>query len=191
MKASNVFLIAVIAIVAVSSALITATFLPSGSNKPEAMGVKANVLIRAIHPDGTVFAERVIHNVIVNYSKNNTIQCMIMNLNCTQLNNFTFIAVGNTSAPTDASVALTGEMASGGGCGLGRNGSNAVVVDTSKTVANASASYQWTAAGSCIANTTGLFNTTTSGVMLAGTSFSSVTLASGDKLNITWWIAVT
>ena len=106
------------------------------------------------------------------------------------------IALGNTT--TAETITLTSIPGQINDCSLAPAASTYAVVGSS--IGNFSVTYEWTS--SCnneVVNTTALYNisapgsscTSTNCTMFAGKNFaSSVTLQSGDKLNVTWYVWV-
>ncbi len=113
------------------------------------------------------------------------------------------IAIANkTTATTNCAAAqaatdaiLCGEY--GAQCGLGRATADAVRLNGSAaTSGNWSITREFTSTcASADINATGLFNSTTNAstgeVFFAQNTFSTATLNSGDKINVTWFIWVT
>ena len=96
------------------------------------------------------------------------------------------IAIGNcsdgTQLPTDTN--MQSEWLA---CGLG----NATGTLKDEGTGNWSITYEWTSAcDGAIMNATGIYNTTMPGNLFAEANYTSVTLNTGEKLNITYFIWV-
>jgi uncharacterized membrane protein len=101
-------------------------------------------------------------------------------------NGANFIALSsNTAAPAAGDTTLTGEITTGG---LARaQGTYAHTTGTSTyTVTN---TFTATASHTAVQKA-GLFTASTAGTMMAENTFTSVSLASGDQLTITWTITL-
>lgn len=133
------------------------------------------------------------HNLVVNYGLNWTMG-RLFGVPSTGVSPITVIALGNLSNVTEGLLFLN------------NTASNQAIADCSLTPTNVtspiyvsnqniSLSAEWTSSCSgLIVNTTALYNQTgnASNIMFAGKNFSSsVTLQSGDKLNVTWYVWVT
>lgn len=196
MKKNKYALVAVIAFVAITSALVTSAFLPGvsgGQIKPDGPIANWNMHVVAWHPDGTVILDEVHHNAITNVTRNNTALCLMKGLNCTYISNFSYIALGNgTGANGDAQTVLTTEVPAGDASGLDRVNASVVYIINTSSVYNISVTATWTTVGAAIeVNRTALFNNSTGTIpALAVANFTKVNLTAGDKINVTWWITV-
>lgn len=82
-------------------------------------------------------------------------------------------------------------------CGLSRGVADGIRLNSTAvpTSGNWTITKEFTATGSCDVNATGLFNTTTVNqsdeVFFAQNTFTTATLATNDKINVTWFIWVT
>src|SRR3990167_486804 len=110
-----------------------------------------------------------------------------------------FISVGNKTG----TQCLTGQVATDtflcgeyNTCGLSRGVADAIRLNSTAppTSGNWTITKEFTATGSCDVNSTGLFNTITvnqsNEVFFAQNTFTTASLSSNDKLNITWFIWV-
>ena len=90
--------------------------------------------------------------------------------------------LGETSACATPISAGTAAFKDFTGCGL----TNATGLISDRGTGNYSASYEWTSTcDNRVTNVTLLTNGTTN---FAGTTFTSVTLQTNDKLNVTWYV---
>jgi hypothetical protein len=104
----------------------------------------------------------------------------------------TGIVVGNGTAEVAGDTSLSGQI---NGCNLAPA---AATVAKLAGQANYSATYEWTAGAGCgavVVNITALYNTSSPGascgagcVDFAEKSFTSVSLNSADRLNVTWFV---
>jgi hypothetical protein len=134
------------------------------------------------------------HNTMMNIGLNWTIDKIFDT--ATASGNPTVIALGNLTSAETATLTNLNNTATNiaiPDCGLDPKTGTAVRLGSS--TANASITYVW--ASTCnseIVNTTALYNQTTNGTtltMFAGKNFAnSVTLQSGDQLNVTWFVWV-
>ncbi len=152
-------------------------------------GVEWNGIVcpTVIKADGNIETMDCSHNTITTEGKNHIRKALGNNeLGATA---FKYLAVGNGTAAAAGDTSLNSEITD---CGLAR----AAGTYTADAVAgNWSQQYQWTSTcDNIIVNTTGLFNASTAGAtdtILADADFSaSVTLQTGDKLNVTYitWV---
>ncbi|OGI11558.1 hypothetical protein A3K64_03575 [Candidatus Micrarchaeota archaeon RBG_16_36_9] len=128
------------------------------------------------------------HNTMMNASLNATRDCLGKAAACSAAA-YDYIAVGNSStAENDDLAALPAEITDSG---LARAQGTYGLIPQS--IGNWSISKVFTSSGAVnlIVNTTALLNASSTGTMFAGKNFaSSVTLQSGDQLNVTWYIWV-
>jgi len=140
-----------------------------------------------IRVDGTLERLECSHNAITTEGKNHI--KVALGDNQVGATAFKYQAVGNGTATAVGDTVLNSEIAD---CGLARAAGTYV----SHGDGNWSQTYQWTSTcNNLVVNTTGLFNHTAAGAadtILADADFSaSVTLQSGDKLNVTYitWVS--
>jgi hypothetical protein len=194
MKQNKYKLMAAIALVALTSSMLTMAFLPKGGKSlADGQVINANVDIKAWRPDGTVILEQTIHNAITNVTRNNTALCLMKGLNCSYIQNFSYIALGNgTTANGDGVTVLGGEVAAADGSGLDRVNASVVYIINTSQVYNVSVTYTWTTVGAAVeVNRTALYNNSSGATpALAVANFTKVNLTAGDKINVTWWITV-
>jgi hypothetical protein len=97
----------------------------------------------------------------------------------------TKIAVANnTVAQSAADTSLQGEWTT---CGLAAATGTYVSAGTGAW----NITYQWTSTcDNVIVNATGLYNATGTNQLFAETTFTTVTLQTNDKLNVTWGLTV-
>lgn len=103
--------------------------------------------------------------------------------------NFSYMALGNTSAPVNTSTTHPGEITN---CGLAR--AAATYYSNAESDGNWTYSHTWTrscdANTGTIVNTTGLLNASASGLYFSGTTFTAANLTDSDQLtvNYTQWV---
>ena len=119
------------------------------------------------------------HNILTNAGKDHIKYLLGVGLNSPAI----YLALGNTTAPTETDTSLPGEIT---GCGLDR----AQGTYYSNGVGNWTISHTWTSSCTITVNTTGLYNATSGGTFFSGTSFSSVDLQADDQLTINYTIWV-
>ena len=101
--------------------------------------------------------------------------------------NVSWVVIGNGSTPTSTSLVLVSQMDPN--CALGPQ--LCAYHEMTNIAGNWSCDYQWTSscAGPIGINTTMLHNSTAAtNISFAGNSFTTVSLLSGDKLNVTWYV---
>ena len=171
-----------VAAVLMAAMLVGAT-IPNATDKfSESLGATGYVVISVVR-DGNEIYHYEDHNLITNAGRNFIAQELGDSANAGTAA-AEYIAVStNVDAPAATDTTLTGEIASGG---LERaQGTFAHVADTdSWTISNTFTA----SAGHTAVQKAGLFTAASSGTMMAENTFSSVNLASGDQLTITWTI---
>ncbi|MCX6819326.1 MAG: hypothetical protein NT129_05020 [Candidatus Aenigmarchaeota archaeon] len=121
------------------------------------------------------------HNVVTNAGKNAIKQY----LGVAAGGNFTFLAVGNGTAPAAGDTTLNLEAAGSLARAAGTYYSNA-------GNGNWSLVKSWTVSASFMSiNSTAIFNQSATGTMLCGGTFTSVNLENADQLTINYTLAVT
>jgi hypothetical protein len=137
------------------------------------------------------------HNIIPNNGLNWTIAKIFGMTSPSGGGTITVIALGNNSNAEVATLSTINTTT------LNSPITDCTLTATSVTPvwvgqANVSLSKLWTSTCALVVNTTALYNDTvmsgfgTTTIMFAGKNFtSSVTLASGDQLNVTWYVWVT
>lgn len=123
------------------------------------------------------------HNLITNAGKT-----LLEGVSQAKVINVTKVAVANsTSAQGAGDTTLAGEWTT---CGLAAAPGNFADAGTGAW----NVSYQWTVTGAgcsdVIVNATGLHNWTGSNQLFAETTFTTVTLQTNDRLNVTWGLEV-
>jgi len=123
------------------------------------------------------------HNLITTAGKTlmqNVIGGQQVNMNATR------IAVANsTAAQTAADTTLQGEWTT---CGLAKTPGTYA---TTGTAGAWNVTYQWTSTcDNVIVNATGLYNDTFTNQLFAETTFTSVTLQTNDRINVTWGLTI-
>lgn len=138
------------------------------------------VRVVARHADGKVFFDRTNHNLRTNAGGD--WQGSVMGTTGTQPAACNFIALTNTAiSPSTTDTALSGEIAANG---LSRaQGTFSATSHTQFTV-----SKTFTASGAQAAQATGLFNALSGGTMCFENTFSQVSLAANDTLEVVWTI---
>jgi len=188
----------IVTIFVASNFLITPSATTVSSEEGASITYHANVCKKVTRADGTVEDLGCSKNIFTNAGKNHTRDQLtgIIGSTTTLMDD---IAVANVSggagctAQTDDDTTLCGEYTT---CGLGRTS-----VANTFVRANASAlpvAGNWTVGGeftsTCATqpvNGTGLFNATSGGTLFALNTFTTATLETNDKINITWFIWLT
>ncbi len=179
--------IALVFTVVAISAITTNYFSSTVSSGPvgETLGYTGIACTQVIRANGKLEDLGCQHNLITNIGKEyikaalNSTASMWNFTNLTLGGNTTTMAVGDTDLANifSASTNLSAGSAAYWYIGVG----------------NSSLSREWTANATAIVNSTGIYNTTNSAAKLFAEAYfgSSTTLASGDKINVTyyWWIA--
>lgn len=146
-----------------------------------ASGRLNGVHVKAWHADGTVFFEATNHNLRTNAGAD--AQASQMGNTATQAAACNYIALSNdTTAPGSTDTSVTGEITTNGlaraqGTYSHTNGT------TSFTVVKT-----FTATGSQSAQKTGLLNAPSAGTLCFENTFSQVSLAANDTLQVTWTV---
>jgi hypothetical protein len=150
-----------------------------------AIKFKNTVTVRVIASDGTVKAERVVHNLVTNAGLD-YIKALIGNAAGTTC---PYIAVTNDSASASAAdTVLASEITTNGV----NNGGTTRYAGTYSSTGTGTFTLvkSFTLTGTVSAQKTGLFTATSAGTMCAEANFSAVTGNSGDTLQVTWSWAI-
>lgn len=143
------------------------------------------VTITARHADGTVFAERKVHNLVTNAGFD--LISKAVSDTATQPAACNWIAVTNTAiTPGAGDTTLSGEISTNG---LGRSGAQGTFAHT-----NGQQTYTvtrvFTASGTQASQATGLFNASSTGTLCYEATYTQVTVNSGDTLTVTWTVTL-
>ena len=148
----------------------------------ELIGIKGWIELQHFDKNGNLIEKRNINNTVTNAGK-----AAIAGLaNGVVTTPFTYIALGTgTSEITETSTALTSEITTNGGARA-----SATCSRTTTTVTNDTAQLEHTFnfTGSLAISETGVFDSASGGTMLSGTTMSTLNVASGDSLTLTWKI---
>lgn len=137
-----------------------------------------NVRIEARHANGELFAERKVHNMIMDAGED-VVAKMIGGI---AANPFTYIAMGtDNTAPADSQTALVSEITSNGGARAADSAPS-----TSGNVLTVQ--YQFNITGALAIQEAGLFNSSSGGDMLARQTFAVINVDNGDSVTIIWEI---
>ena len=143
------------------------------------------VTITARHADGTIFAERKVHNLVTNAGFD--LISKAVSDTATQPSACNWIAVTNTAiTPAAGDTTLSGEIVTNG---LTRAGAQGTFAHT-----NGQQTYTvtrvFTATGTQASQATGLFNASSTGTLCYEATYTQVTVNSGDTLTVTWTVTL-
>jgi hypothetical protein len=189
MDKSNHRVIFVAALTAMAALLLVLvapeSTLPGSRVTSDSIGPHGKVTVSVLR-DGQEIYYHEGHNLITNAGKDFIAQ-QIGGSSGLATNGANYIALSsNTDAPAAGDTTLAGEITTGGlarsqGDYAHTNGQNTFTVTETFTASATHSNIQ----------KAGLFTASSGGTMVAENTFSSVTLADGDQLTITWTITLT
>ena len=140
------------------------------------------VTITARHADGTVFAERKVHNIVTNAG----FDLIAANVSGTVGTACKYVAVTNAAiTPAAGDTTLSGEIDNTNG--LGRASGTYAHTGGTKTY---TVTKVFTASGTVQSQATGLFDAASTGNMCYEATYTQVTVNASDTLTVTWTVTL-